>query len=101
MQGESERDELVMGLVSATLEQSPETRESYLRSACAGDPDLFSEVRERVEWEQRMGGFLSETVVDVLDFLDRPFEPGALVAGRFRVLKSPNSRDSVFTASSR
>ena len=87
MQGEGERDELVMELVSATLEQSPETRESYLRSACAGDVDLFAEVSERVEWEQRMGGFLGQTVVEVLDLLDRPFEPGELVAGRFRVLK--------------
>ena len=87
MQGEGERDELVMELVSATLEQSPETRESYLRSACAGDVDLFAEVSERVEWEQRMGGFLGQTVVEVLDLLDRPFEAGELVAGRFRVLK--------------
>src|SRR6516164_1029741 len=87
MQDESERDELVMELVSAALEQSAEIRESYLRSACAGDADLFAEVSERVEWEQRMGGFLGQTVVEVLDLLDRPFEPGELVAGRFRVLK--------------
>ena len=87
MQDESERDELVMELVLAALEQSAEIRESYLRSACAGDVDLFAEVSERVEWEQRMGGFLGQTVVEVLDLLDRPFEPGELVAGRFRVLK--------------
>ena len=34
-----------------------------------------------------MGGFLGLTVVDVVDLLDRPFEPSELVAGRFRVLK--------------
>lgn len=75
-----------MELVSAALEQSPETRERYLRSACDSYPDLFPEVEERVQWEHRMGGFLCQTVVESLDLLDRPFEPGELVAGRFRVL---------------
>ena len=86
MQSESERNELVMELVSVGLEQSPETREIYLRSACAGDAGLFAEVEERLEWEQRMGDFLCQPVVEVLDLLDRPFEPGELVAGRFRVI---------------
>jgi len=83
---EGERDELVMELVSAAMEQTPETRESYLRSACGNDADLFSEVAERVDWEQRMGGFLRQSVAETLELFERPFEPGALVAGRFRVL---------------
>lgn len=75
-----------MTLVSAALEQSPETREGYLRSACAGDAGLYDEVAGRVQWEGRMDGFLCHTVLDAFEYLDRPFEPGELVAGRFRVL---------------
>jgi len=48
-----------MELVSMVLEQTPETRESYLRSACSYDTDLYSEVEERVLWEERMEGFLT------------------------------------------
>jgi hypothetical protein len=73
-----------MELVSAALEQATEIRESYLRSACAGDVDLFAEVSERVEWEQRMGGFLGQTVVEVLG-IDRPPMPGGGSAGSFCV----------------
>ena len=86
MRDQGERDELVMELVSAALEQAPETRESYLRSACGYDSDLYSEVEERVLWEERMEGFLTQSVIETLELLDRPFEPGELVAGRFRVL---------------
>src|SRR5690349_12080784 len=86
MRDQVERHELVMELVSMVLEQAPETRESYLRSACSYDTDLYSEVEERVLWEERMEGFLTQSVMQTLELLDRPFEPGELVAGRFRVL---------------
>ena len=75
-----------MGLVSAALEESPENRESYLRSACGTDPELYAEVEERILWEERMEGFLTQILIETLELLDRPFEPGELVAGRFRVL---------------
>ncbi|HEY1336894.1 MAG TPA: serine/threonine-protein kinase, partial [Bryobacteraceae bacterium] len=87
MRDQGERDELVMGLVSEALELSPETRESYLRSACGYDRELYAEVEERVLWEERMEGFLTQSLIETLELLDRPFEPGELVAGRFRVLK--------------
>ena len=87
MRNQGERDELVMELVLAALEQTPETRESYLRSTCGYDADLYSEVEERVLWEERMNGFLTQSVIETLELLDRPFEPGELVAGRFRVSK--------------
>jgi tetratricopeptide (TPR) repeat protein/tRNA A-37 threonylcarbamoyl transferase component Bud32 len=86
MRDEGDRDELVMGLVSGALEQSPESRESYLRSACGSDPELYAEIEERVLWEKRMEGFLTPSLIETLELLDRPFEPGELVAGRFRVL---------------
>jgi serine/threonine-protein kinase len=75
-----------MTLVEAALEQSPENSESYLRAACGGEPDLYAEVTERVEWERRMSGFLNRSLISTLQFLDRPFEPGELVADRFRIL---------------
>ena len=75
-----------MELVSAALEQAPETRESYLRSACSYDSDLYCEVEERVLWEERMEGFMTQSVIETLELLDRPFELGELVAGRFRLL---------------
>ena len=40
------------------LEQAPETRASYLRSACSYDTDLYSEVGERVLWEERMNAIV-------------------------------------------
>jgi serine/threonine protein kinase/Tfp pilus assembly protein PilF len=84
---ESQRDELVMTLVDAALEQPPESRDSYLRSACGGDAALFAEVEERVRWEQRMGSFLRDAVINAVDFFDRSFDCGDYVAGRYRILR--------------
>jgi len=86
MHTENERDERVMTLVEAALGQSPEDRDAWLRTACGGDPDVYAEVTERLEWEQRMSGFLSQSLITEFEFLDRPFEPGETVAGRFRIL---------------
>ena len=86
MRDEGERDERIMALVAAALDQSPEAREGYLRSACGDDTDLFAEVEERVLWEQRMGGFLCQSVIEAFEILDRPFEPGERVADRFRII---------------
>ena len=46
MRNQGERDEVVMELVFAALEQAPETRESYLRSTCGYDSDLRSQLQE-------------------------------------------------------
>jgi hypothetical protein len=73
---QDQRDELVMELVLATLEQTLETREIYLRSACGDDSDLLAEVAERVLWEERMAGFLTQSVIETLKLLERPFESG-------------------------
>jgi tetratricopeptide (TPR) repeat protein/tRNA A-37 threonylcarbamoyl transferase component Bud32 len=86
MRDESQRDERVMELVTAALERTPETRRSYLRSACADDTELYLEVEELLGWEERMDGFLTQPAIAAFEMLDRPFEPGELVAGRFRIL---------------
>jgi hypothetical protein len=70
MQDQDDRDELVMELVLAALERTPETRESFLRSACGSDSDLYAEVKERVLWEERMEGFLTQSVIETLKLLD-------------------------------
>jgi serine/threonine protein kinase/tetratricopeptide (TPR) repeat protein len=84
---ESQRDELLMELVDAALEQPSEGRASYLRSACGDDAVLRAEVEERVQWEQRMGGFLRDAVINAVEFLDGSFECGEYVAGRYRILR--------------
>jgi hypothetical protein len=76
MQDEDERDELVMELVLAALERTPGTRESYLRSACGHDSDLYDEVKDRVLWEERMEGFLTQSVIETMKLLDWMFESG-------------------------
>jgi serine/threonine-protein kinase len=86
MRAESERDERLMTLVAAALEQASEMRDSFLRSACGDDLDLYTEVSDYVLWDEKMSGFLCDPVIELFDFLDRPFEPGELIADRFRVL---------------
>jgi serine/threonine-protein kinase len=86
MRAESERDERLMTLVLAALEQPSEMRASYLRSACGNDLDLYTEVSDRVSWEEKMTGFLCNPVIEVFELLDRQFESGQLIADRFRVL---------------
>ena len=84
-EGECERDELVMNLVAAVLSRPEDERESFLEETCAGDPDLLANVRRRVEWERKLGGFLLSPVVP-RERMDRPFAVGDLVAARFRIL---------------
>ena len=83
----SERGELVMTLVDATLEQGPELRLSYIESACSDDPILRAEVEKRVRWEEQIQSFLRDAITTTLEKLDTSFEPGKYLAGRFRVLR--------------
>src|SRR5258708_16322180 len=85
MTGRAQDDELVMSLVELSLGQPSEDRESYLRTACDGDSELFSQVWSYVEWEQRMNGFLLEPLCSVLS--EHHFEPGDLLDGRFRIVR--------------
>ena len=78
-------DDLIVRLVEGMLATPESEREGYLRGACAGDGDLFGEVWSRVQWEERMKGFLAEPVP--WRMTDRFFEPGQLLAERFRLLR--------------
>jgi len=43
-----------MSLVELALSQSPDTQEAYLRTACAGDTELLTQVLDYVRWNHRM-----------------------------------------------
>ena len=82
MQTNSERDERVMKIVSQARRQSPAEREPFLRSACETDSNLYQEIAETLEWEDRMGSFLQQPLV-ALTVVGRPFRPGEVIEGRF------------------
>jgi TolB-like protein/Tfp pilus assembly protein PilF len=79
-------DDTVMNLVDLALSRPPEERESFLRSACGGDAELLQQTWTYVQWEQRMNGFLLDPIYRALD-QERPFAPGELLEGRFRILR--------------
>lgn len=79
--------ERVMVILQEALQQQPEDREGYVRSACDGDQNLYREVADRLQWEERMGSFLLEPLVDFAGLV-RPFEPGGTIGdGRFEILR--------------
>jgi serine/threonine protein kinase len=88
--GPDEYDEMLMSLVESALERPPGEREQFLRAACTSG-SLYDDARLRVEWEERMGGFLREAFVswsDVADETPEPaFDPGIVLDGRFRVAR--------------
>jgi tetratricopeptide (TPR) repeat protein/TolB-like protein len=78
-------DDLVMNLVEMASSQPPDAREAYLRTACAGDAELFSQVWDYVQWNHRMQDFLLEPLFPALP--QHRFEPGDLLADRFRIVR--------------
>jgi eukaryotic-like serine/threonine-protein kinase len=84
-----DREERLMSLVREVLRTPPAQRESFLLATCHQDKDLYSEVSEIVEWEERMGGFMRDPLVGLIDLeaLDRPFKSGQVVADRFEIIR--------------
>lgn len=87
MNDPAQRDDQVMTLVAEALKTPSTERDRFLQSACQNDPELYREVSEVVAWEERMGGFLSRPLIEFIDLetLERIFEPGQTVAGRFEI----------------
>src|ERR1022692_2362416 len=81
-----ERNERVMAILADTLRQPPAERELYMRAACKDDEDLYREVAEGVQWEERMGNFLLEPWVDFTK-LARPFQAGEIIEDRFEIVR--------------
>jgi len=86
MQVTAQGDDLVMYLVNLALAKPREKRESFLREACSGDLDLFSQAWSYVEWEDRMQGFLQEPLFNA-GAAEHLFEEDAVVDGRFRIVR--------------
>ena len=79
-------NDLLMSLLESTLTYPVEERESYLRSACAENPELFRQVWNYVQWEERMKGFLLEPLCRPI-LQEHPFEAGDLLDDRFRIVR--------------
>src|SRR5215469_13268453 len=78
-----ERDH-VMAVLQSALERPPEERQAYVRNACSDNESFYHEVTDALEWEERMGSFLKQPLLD-FTFLVRPFEPGQVLADRFEI----------------
>ena len=77
----------VMAILQEPLRQQPKERGAYVRSACDGDHELYRELADALQWEERMGNFLLEPLMD-FTLLVRPFEPGQTIGdGRFEILR--------------
>lgn len=79
-------NESTMSLVAQALSHPPQEREAYLRTACAGDIELFDQAWNYVQWEQRMGDFLLEPLFSPRSY-EHPFAPGDVLLGRFRIVR--------------
>ena len=80
-------DTRVMSLVKLALALPPEERVSYLDNACTGDPQLLDQVRNYVQAEERMKGFLLEPLYSPPVSREYRFQPDELLDGRFRIVR--------------
>lgn len=85
MPGEFEYDELLMTLVESALAQPKSARQAFLQSNCNGDTSLYREALSRVDWQERMGGFLCDPVVR--HGSNQAFAVGDKIGGRFRIVR--------------
>ena len=75
-----------MAMVNQALQQPAEEREEFLRAECGGDDELYQEAIETLYWEERMGNFLLEPLLDMAIVI-HPFEPGQVIAERFEIVR--------------
>jgi eukaryotic-like serine/threonine-protein kinase len=92
VQDSDENDERVMTLARAALRVPAADRAEYLRGACQGAADLYSDVFQVVEWEERMGDFLRRPLIDFIDLEEtpepqKPLQPGQSISERFVILR--------------
>ncbi len=74
------------------LSTKPEEREAYVSAACGGDSELLALVRDYVRAEQEMAGFLERPALEgfqwnLPEFDETVFEPGEMLADRFRIIR--------------
>jgi serine/threonine protein kinase/Tfp pilus assembly protein PilF len=88
----ADRYQQVKDIFNQVLDTLPAERESVLSGRCSGDGELESEVRRLLaQLETDSGGVLDSPIIDgaeldsLLDRYELTFEPGEIVAGRFRI----------------
>jgi len=62
---DSERRKQVNDVLQSALDRTPEERDAFLRSACAGDETLEREVRSLLASDERAGRFLENAAMEV------------------------------------
>lgn len=94
MQSSAENDDNVIALAEEALRLSPAERERFLSLKCKDRDDLYSQVAEVVEWEERMGDFLRQPLIELIDLDEaeaeaakRPFQPPQEISDRFFVVR--------------
>lgn len=83
-----------MTLAWEALRKPATEREEFLQGECKGQPELFAEVSDVVEWEERMGDFLRQPLITLVN-LEEPepgindelFRAGQEISGRFVILR--------------
>ena len=86
MPSKARDDDLVMRLVDLALTRPTDQRETYLRSACGDDTEVFDQTWTYVKWEERMNGFLLDPLYPAASY-EHSFDPGELLDGRFRIVR--------------
>ena len=81
-----------MTLAQEALRLSPAERERFLSLKCRERGDLYSQVAEVVEWEERMGDFLRQPLIELIDLDEpesakKPFQPPQEISDRFFVVR--------------
>lgn len=83
---EAERWQRIQDLFEAALEQESSNRESYLLQACAGDNDLFLEVKSLLHADQSGHSLLDGQASDVMPIPSEIEMEGKLV-GAYRIVR--------------
>ncbi len=86
MQGGVENDQRVMSILSEARRLQPGERDEFVRAACGCDSDLYSELVEALQWEERMGNFLLDPLLNLIEAVG-PFQDGEVVSERFEIVR--------------
>ena len=86
METKLQRDDRLITILSLAMQRPVEERDGFLRAQCGEENELYLQVRDALDAEQRMGNFLREPLIN-LATLARPFEAQQVVADRFEILR--------------
>jgi eukaryotic-like serine/threonine-protein kinase len=92
MQSSAENDDRVITLANEVLLLPAARRDEFLRTKCKDQEDLYAQVVEVVEWEERMGNFLAQPLIKFIDLEEQEpppqvFQPGQAISNRFVIMR--------------